>query len=43
MPNDKKAPTMVRVPDGTRELMPESFPVLFRVIDGNKKSQHEDS
>ena len=42
MPNSEKAPIMVRVHDGTRELMPEGVPVLFRVIDGNKKSQHED-
>ena len=42
MPNDEKAPIMVRVYDGTRELMPAGMQLLFRVIDGNKKKRHED-
>ncbi len=42
MPNGRNAPIMVRVHDGTRELMPEGTRLLYRVIDGNKKSRHED-
>ncbi len=42
MLNGKKAPIMVRVHDGTRELMPQGMQLLFRVIDGNKKKLHEE-
>ena len=42
MSNGKKAPVMVRVHDGTRALMPAGMQLLFRVIDGNRKSQHDE-
>ena len=42
MSSGEKAPIMVRVYDGTRELMPHGMQLLFRVIDGNKKKRHED-
>ena len=39
MPNET-APILVRIYDGTRELLPESVRLLYRLLDGNKEQQY---